>query len=64
MTNKESVFQLLRPRHWISGADIEAAGGLRRLRELRAEGYEIKSRRTASGPHEYRLVSTTPRVTA
>lgn len=51
---------LLRPRRWISGADLEAQGGsLRRLRELRnSYGYEIKKRRiTGSNSYEYRLVA-------
>lgn len=59
MTIKEQVHALLRPRRWITGAEIESQAGegaLRRLRELRDE-YEIKSRRIAgTSGFEYRLV--------
>lgn len=64
-TYKEAVFALLRPRRWTHAyeiAEVGGADGLRRLRELRAEGYKIKRRASAEypGTFEYRLVSTTP----
>lgn len=66
MTVKETVFDILRSRRWITSVTIEdTAGpsGLRRLRELRSEGYEIKSRRGEDG-FEYRLTSSKPKATA
>lgn len=60
-TSKEVVEKMLRPRRWVSTYDLEWAAGpgaTRRLRELRAEGYEIKKRRAVEGQaYEYRLVS-------
>lgn len=60
-TTKEAVEKLLRPRRWVSTYDLEAIGGqsaLRRLRELRQDGYEIKKRKAhEGGAYEYRLVS-------
>lgn len=56
MTAKQATYEALKSRRWTPGNDIEAFGGdLRRLRELRAEGMEIKTRRTEDG-YEYRLV--------
>jgi hypothetical protein len=59
-TFKEAVHAVLRSRRWTPATDIEAVGGadgLRRMRELRADGYEIKSRIAPSGYSEYRMVS-------
>lgn len=48
MTDKEVVLSLLRDERWVSNADIASLkglkpciSGLRRLRDLRAEGYPI-----------------------
>lgn len=60
-TFKEAVHAILRSRRWTPATDIQAVGGadgLRRLRELRADGYGIKSRTATQGGFEYRLVST------
>ena len=60
MTQKEAVYNIIKSRKWTPGDMIKNAGGgrdgLRRLRELRAEGYEIK-RRNRLGQNEYRMVS-------
>lgn len=60
MTSKERVYVILKPRHWINGAAIEAEAGdgsLRRVRELRQDGFKIKKRKLAnSNAYEYRLV--------
>jgi hypothetical protein len=58
MTSKEITYKALKPRKWIAGYDLEAQGGsLRRLRELREDGYEIKSRRIpGEQAFEYRMV--------
>lgn len=58
-STKEQTETLLRPRRWITGAKLEAQGGsLRRLRELRDEGWDIKKRRIAgTNAYEYRLVA-------
>ena len=65
MTNKEAVFKVLRSRRWTPGEVIEAEGGLRRLRELRSEGYNIISRPSPDSNYfEYRMTSATPKVTA
>lgn len=61
-TARERVYNLLRSRRWTAGYDITSpqvggSEGLRRLRELRSQGWEIKSRRMEHGnSHEYRLV--------
>lgn len=51
---------VLRPRHWVNKYTLEVEAGasaLRRLRELRDEGYEIKMRKAADGiSYDYRLV--------
>jgi hypothetical protein len=62
-TYKQRVLALLKPRRWTSSFDIQGVGGLdglRRVRELRADGYEIKRRPDATDPgqYEYRLVSS------
>ncbi len=59
-TYREAVLAELSSRRWKNSADIQEVGGadgLRRLRELRAEGYEFKSRPSATGPgkFDYRL---------
>lgn len=59
-TTKESVEKLLRPRRWVSTYEVEALGGqsaLRRLRELRQQGFEIKKRKGDGNQYEYRLVA-------
>lgn len=64
MTSKEATLAMIKSRTWVHGEDIEEAGGsLRRLREFRAEGYEIKKRPSDWGGYEYRLVSR-PKVAA
>jgi hypothetical protein len=62
MTGKDIVFKMLKSRRWISGEALEAeagAGALRRVREFRAEGYDIRKRRTSSGSYEYRMTKAT-----
>jgi hypothetical protein len=63
-TYKDAVFGVLRSRRWTPAETIQEVGGadgLRRLREIRSEGFEIKMRPAADGSrNEYRLVSTTP----
>lgn len=63
MTGKETVFNMLKSRRWISGAALtrEAGeGALRRVREFRAEGYDIRKRRNAdTGEYEYRMTRST-----
>lgn len=62
LTRKDRVLNALRPRRWVPGheltkPDIGGSEGLRRVRELRSEGYEIKMRRQpGKQTHEYRLV--------
>lgn len=59
-TYKEEVFDAIRKRNWVSSETIKEVGGsdgLRRLGELREEGYDIKDRRTSEGTKEFRLVS-------
>lgn len=59
MTQKEAVYSILKSRRWIPASEIMAVAGsesgLRRTRELRQDGYEIRTRRT-NGEFEYRLV--------
>ena len=58
MTKKEAVYNILKSRRWITRDELVGAAGesgLRRARELREDGYEIKTRRSADG-YEYRLV--------
>lgn len=58
MTAKQATYEAIKSRRWVYGSDIEAFGGdLRRLREFRADGMEIKVRRGEYG-YEYRLVRT------
>lgn len=58
------VFELMRDGNWHDAIAIRAAAqgseGLRRLRELRAKGYQIDKRKTAGGGRlfEYRLYGT------
>lgn len=60
-TARERVYNALRSRRWTPGFDLtspEVGGseGLRRVRELRAQGFEIKTRRIeGSNAFEYRL---------
>lgn len=58
MTSKEVVYKMLRPRRWVTGAELERAAGsgaLRRLRELRSD-YTIKKQRIAgTNAYQYRL---------
>lgn len=61
MTTKDMVTKMMRTRRWIAGSDLETQAGpsaLRRMREMRGAGYEIKSRRMADGGYEYRLVAS------
>lgn len=61
-TARQRVYNALKSRRWTPGYELttpEVGGseGLRRLRELRAEGFEIKTRRMEnSNAFEYRLV--------
>lgn len=61
-TARERVYNVLRSRRWTPGFDITSpdvggSEGLRRLRELRAQGYDIKTRKIeGSNAFEYRLV--------
>lgn len=53
---KEAVLQYMRRnRKYLPGYEIEAAGGLRRMRELRNEGVTILKRKNADGIYEYKL---------
>lgn len=58
MTQKEKVYGVLRTRKWTSSTKInEAAGsqyGTRRARELRDEGFTLKTR-NLTGETEYRI---------
>jgi hypothetical protein len=62
MTKKQAVYNVLKSRRWTPGweltaPDVGGSEGLRRLRELRADGFEIRSRRIeGSTAFEYRLV--------
>lgn len=64
-TRRENVLQALlrHPRAWIPGPDLAAAhvGGseaLRRLRELRAQGWRIEGRRMVNrDAWEYRILT-------
>jgi hypothetical protein len=64
MTRKGAVLKALKPRRWVAGYELTkpAVGGsegLRRVRELRSDGYEIKMRRIpGKQAYEYRLVKT------
>lgn len=61
MTRKQKVAKLLRSRRWITGTDlcdpdVGGSEGLRRVRELRADGATIKVRKTeGSNVREYRM---------
>jgi hypothetical protein len=56
VTRKQATWDAIKSRRWISGYDIEAQGGdLRRLREFRVEGHDIKKRKNVWGEYEYRL---------
>lgn len=59
MTRKQAVYTFMkRNRKYISGRIINEVGGkdgLRRLRELRAEGVPITSRKNKDGSWEYKL---------
>jgi len=55
MSYKANVAQTLfsQPKTWIDSADLGRVGGLdssRRVRELRAEGLQIKTRRNPENP--------------
>lgn len=64
VTAKQATIDAIKRRTWVSGRQIVAQGGdLRRLRELRAEGWDIKRRGNSSTGFEYRLVSR-PKVAA
>lgn len=70
MTRKEQVLDLLKRNlnEWVNGTELatEVVGGsegLKRLRELRAEGYLIERRKHPSPGREiyqYRLVTSAP----
>lgn len=61
-TARERVYNILKARRWTPGYELttpEVGGseGLRRMRELRSQGWEIQSRRMEdSNAYEYRLV--------
>lgn len=61
-TARERVYDVLRSRRWTPGfaltePEVGGSEGLRRLRELRAQGFEIKRRKIeGSNAFEYRLV--------
>lgn len=62
VTARQRVHDTLTSRRWIPGyvltqPDVGGSEGLRRLRELRGQGYEIKRRKMVdSNAYEYRLV--------
>lgn len=62
MTRKQRVYDALKSRKWTPGYELThpsvgGTEGLRRLRELREEGFDIKKRPMAgSAAYEYRLV--------
>jgi len=66
LTRKEQVLERLRAAHggWVDGTELATAAvggseGLKRLRELRAEGHDIRKRAHPSGGkdiYQYRLV--------
>lgn len=72
MTRKELVLNYLQARkgQWVDGpqlANPEVGGseGLRRFRELRAEGYPVEERRHPNSKRavrQYRLIDTTTKV--
>ena len=67
-TNREKVFGLMSDGQWHTSIEICKVGGsqgLRRLRELRAEGRVISKRRVRSGSglFEYRITYTHSRST-
>lgn len=61
-TAKERVLALMKDREWypghvIASPEVGGSEGLRRLRELRADGYDIERRRTPNGTtNDYRLI--------
>lgn len=63
---RQAILNRLQERqdHWIDGEELESVGGqldgLRRMRELRDEGYAIERRPNAAkgGRWQYRLSST------
>lgn len=65
MTRKEAVFSTMKTHRWVPGyaltlPEVGGSEGLRRLRELRAEGYPIKQRKMKdSQAFEYRMEKTT-----
>jgi len=72
LTRKEQVLERLRAAHggWVDGTELATAAvggseGLKRLRELRAEGHDIRKRAHPSGGkdiYQYRLVVPDPIV--
>lgn len=58
MTQKEKVYGILKSRKWTTASAINSAAGsdsgTRRARELRADGYTIKTR-NLTGETEYRI---------
>ena len=64
-TNRERVTALMGDGHWHSSneicqPDIGGREGLRRLRELRKQGYTVEKRRVKDGgTFEYRTTTTT-----
>lgn len=58
MTQKDEVRNLLKSRKWFTSTEINRAAGspygTRRARELREEGFVLKTRRTGSTT-EYRI---------
>ena len=69
MTRKEKVLALLKSKEWVTNYEIQSVeyggvAGLRRLRELRQEGYQIEIKRCIrdgkpSGTFLYRLTGDT-----
>lgn len=56
MSKKEAVRKRLGRRRWVPGYELTKPGvggteGLRRLRELRAEGHKIEKRRAKTGSY-------------
>lgn len=58
MTKKEAVYGILKSKKWIPASKINEAAnspyGTRRARELREDGYTLKTR-NLTGETEYRI---------
>lgn len=56
--SKVARFLAANPKTWLSTTDIRSFGGdtaTRRLRELRSEGWNIKTGQTETGEYQYKL---------